>query len=206
MRIGILTGGGDCPGLNAVIRAVVRRSTDRGHEMVGVRDGWKGLVEGIFVPLGRREVSGILPRGGTILGTTRTNPYKVEGGVEAVLGTFADERLDALVAIGGEDTLGVAARLHREHELPVVGVPKTIDNDVPGHGLHVRLRYRGHDRDRGDRPAAFHRGGAQPRDGGGGDGQAHGLDRGHERHRGRRGRDPHPRAADHRRGGLRASS
>jgi phosphofructokinase-like protein len=132
MRIGILTGGGDCPGLNAVIRAVVRRSTDRGHEMIAVREGWKGLVEGIFAPLGRREVSGILPRGGTILGTTRTNPYKVEGGVDAVLRTFAGEGLEALVAIGGEDTLGVAARLHREHELPVVGVPKTIDNDVPG--------------------------------------------------------------------------
>jgi ATP-dependent phosphofructokinase / diphosphate-dependent phosphofructokinase len=132
VRIGILTGGGDCPGLNAVIRAVVRRSTDRGHEMVAVRDGWKGLTEGIFAPLGRREVSGILPRGGTILGTTRTNPYKVDGGVEAVLRTFGEESLDALVAIGGEDTLGVAARLHREHALPVVGVPKTIDNDLAG--------------------------------------------------------------------------
>ncbi len=132
MRIGILTGGGDCPGLNAVIRAVVRSSTDRDHEMVAVREGWKGLVEGIFEPLGRREVSGILPRGGTILGTTRTNPYKVEGGVEAVLSSFAKEGLEALVAIGGEDTLGVAARLHREHDFPVVGVPKTIDNDVPG--------------------------------------------------------------------------
>ena len=132
MRIGVLTGGGDCPGLNAVIRAVVRRSTDRGHEMVGVRDGWKGLTDGIFVQLGRREVSGILPRGGTILGTTRTNPYKLEGGVEEVRRNFADERLDALVAIGGEDTLGVAARLHREHDFPVVGVPKTIDNDLSG--------------------------------------------------------------------------
>ncbi len=132
MRIGVLTGGGDCPGLNAVIRAVVRRSTDRGHEIVGVRDGWKGLVEGVFVPLGRREVSGILPRGGTILGTTRTNPYKLDGGVDAVLRNFADERLDALVAIGGEDTLGVAARLYREHGFPVVGVPKTIDNDLSG--------------------------------------------------------------------------
>ncbi|HEX2346574.1 MAG TPA: ATP-dependent 6-phosphofructokinase [Gaiellaceae bacterium] len=132
MRIGILTGGGDCPGLNAVIRAVVRRSTDRGHEMVAVRDGWKGLTDGVFSPLGRREVSGILPRGGTILGTTRTNPYKIEGGVEATLRTFASEGLEALVAIGGEDTLGVAARLHREHDFPVVGVPKTIDNDVPG--------------------------------------------------------------------------
>ena len=132
MRIGILTGGGDCPGLNAVIRAVVRRSTDRGHEMIAVRDGWKGLTDGVFAPLGRREVSGILPRGGTILGTTRTNPYKIEGAVEAVLRHFGEERLDALVAIGGEDTLGVAARLHREHDFPVVGVPKTIDNDLSG--------------------------------------------------------------------------
>ena len=132
MRIGVLTGGGDCPGLNAVIRAVVRVSTDRGHEMIAVRDGWKGLTEGIFAPLGRREVSGILPRGGTILGTTRTNPYKVDGGVDAVLRNFAEQELDALVAVGGEDTLGVAARLHREHEFPVVGVPKTIDNDLSG--------------------------------------------------------------------------
>jgi ATP-dependent phosphofructokinase / diphosphate-dependent phosphofructokinase len=132
MRIGILTGGGDCPGLNAVIRAVVRRSTDRGHEMVAVRDGWKGLTEGIFAQLGRREVSGILPRGGTILGTTRTNPYKVDGGVDSVLRHFGDAGLDAVVAIGGEDTLGVAGRLHGEHGFPVVGVPKTIDNDLSG--------------------------------------------------------------------------
>ncbi len=129
-RIGILTGGGDCPGLNAVIRAVSRRSFDRGWEVVGVREGWRGLVEGIVEPLGRREISGILPRGGTILGTTRTNPYKVDGGVERVLENFEREGLDALVAIGGEDTLGVAARLYAEHAFPVVGVPKTIDNDL----------------------------------------------------------------------------
>ena len=126
----MLTGGGDCPGLNAVIRAVTRRSLGRGWEVIGVREGWRGLVEGIVEPLGRRDVSGILPRGGTILGTTRTNPYKLEGGVEKVLATFEHERLDALVAIGGEDTLGVAARLHAEHDFPVVGVPKTIDNDL----------------------------------------------------------------------------
>ena len=130
MRIGVLTGGGDCPGLNAVIRAVARRGMDLGHDIVGIREGWRGLVEGLFEPLGRREISGLLPRGGTILGTTRTNPYKVEGGVDNVLEHFADERLDALVAIGGEDTLGVAARLYAEHEFPVVGVPKTIDNDL----------------------------------------------------------------------------
>src|SRR6476620_2606999 len=115
-KLGILTGGGDCPGLNAVIRATARRSMDRGYEAVGIREGWRGLVEGIFEPLGPREISGLLPRGGTILGTTRTNPYKIDGGVDAVLGWFRDEEFDALVAVGGEDTLGVAARLHREHD------------------------------------------------------------------------------------------
>ena len=126
----MLTGGGDCPGLNAVIRAVTRRCLTRGHEVVGVRDGWRGLVDGRFVGLGPREISGILPRGGTILGTTRTNPYKSDDGVERVLANFESTGLTALVAIGGEDTLGVAAQLHAEHDLPVVGVPKTIDNDL----------------------------------------------------------------------------
>ena len=130
MRVGVLTGGGDCPGLNAVIRAVGRRVMTRGGEVVGVREGWKGLVEGLYEPLGPREISGLLPRGGTILGTTRTNPFKVNGGVERVLANFESAGLDALVAIGGEDTLGVAARLHAEHDFPVVGVPKTIDNDL----------------------------------------------------------------------------
>src|SRR5919197_799664 len=129
-RVGILTGGGDCPGLNAVIRAVARRSFDRGHEVVGIRNGWRGLVEADMTTLTAREVSGLLPRGGTVIGTSRTNPYKMDGGVDAVLRNFAEAGLDALVAIGGEDTLGVAARLHAEHELPVVGVPKTIDNDL----------------------------------------------------------------------------
>ncbi len=132
MRIGILTGGGDCPGLNAVIRAVARSSFSRGHEMVAVREGWRGLVDGLTEPLGPRDISGILPRGGTILGTTRTNPYKVDGGVDRVLENFAAAGLDALVAIGGEDTLGVAAKLHAEFAFPVVGVPKTIDNDLSG--------------------------------------------------------------------------
>jgi len=129
---GILTGGGDCPGLNAVIRAVVRSSDAAGWDTVAVFEGWKGLVEGNFRDLGPSQVSGILPRGGTIIGTTRTNPFKLEGGVEQVLRNFADRGLDALVAIGGEDTLGVAARLYREQGLPVVGVPKTIDNDLSG--------------------------------------------------------------------------
>jgi ATP-dependent phosphofructokinase / diphosphate-dependent phosphofructokinase len=131
-RIGILTGGGDCPGLNAVIRAVARRSFDRGHEVIAVHDGWRGLVDGQTSPLTSRDVSGLLPRGGTILGTSRTNPYKVDDGVRRVLENFAESKLDALVAIGGEDTLGVAARLHAEEQLPVVGVPKTIDNDLSG--------------------------------------------------------------------------
>jgi phosphofructokinase-like protein len=129
-RVGVLTGGGDCPGLNAVIRAVTRRSLDRGHEVVGIRAGWRGLVEGRFEPLGYREISGILPRGGTILGTSRTNPYKSDGGVEQVLRHFQEGGFSALVAIGGEDTLGVASRLHEEHGFPLVGVPKTIDNDL----------------------------------------------------------------------------
>jgi ATP-dependent phosphofructokinase / diphosphate-dependent phosphofructokinase len=126
----MLTGGGDCPGLNAVIRAVGRRVMTRGGEVVGVLEGWRGLVDGLFEPLGPREISGLLPRGGTIIGTTRTNPFKLDGGVEKVLSTFEREGLDALVAIGGEDTLGVASRLFEEHEFPVVGVPKTIDNDL----------------------------------------------------------------------------
>src|SRR5947199_2981437 len=130
MRIGILTGGADCPRCNAVLRAVGRRAFARGWDALGVREGWRGLVDGIFMPLGPREISGILPGGGTILGTTRTNPYKVEGGVDRVLEHFEREGLDALVAIGGEDTLGVAARLYAEHDAPVVGVPKTIDNDL----------------------------------------------------------------------------
>jgi ATP-dependent phosphofructokinase / diphosphate-dependent phosphofructokinase len=128
MNVGILTGGGDCPGLNAVIRAVARRSFDRGHEVTGIRAGWRGLVENELTPLTPPDISGLLPRGGTILGTSRTNPYKQEGGVELVLKNFAG--IDALVAIGGEDTLGVAARLYAEHAFPVVGVPKTIDNDL----------------------------------------------------------------------------
>ena len=102
----------------------------RGSEAVGVREGWRGLVKGHFMELGSRELSGILPRGGTILGTTRTNPYKTEAGVEKVLENFRAQSLDALVAIGGEDTLGVASRLFAEYDLPVVGVPKTIDNDL----------------------------------------------------------------------------
>jgi 6-phosphofructokinase 1 len=130
MRIGVLTGGGDCPGLNAVIRAVVRKGVGvYGHDFVGFRDGWRGILENNTMPLGVPEVRGILPRGGTILGSSRTNPFKVDGGIEKVTGNLHAQRIDALIAIGGEDTLGVATRL-RELGVRVVGVPKTIDNDL----------------------------------------------------------------------------
>ena len=130
MRVGILTGGGDCPGLNAVIRAVVRKGEVRyADTFVGFRDGWRGVVEGMTMPLDVQACRGILPRGGTILGSSRTNPYKVEGGPERCKATLAELSVDALVAIGGEDTLGVAHRLASEG-VQVVGVPKTIDNDL----------------------------------------------------------------------------
>ena len=130
MRIGVLTGGGDCPGLNAVIRAVVRKGVSTyGHEFVGFRDGWRGPLEGDTVPLGIEQVRGILPRGGTILGTSRTNPYKLDCGPERIQNRLAEYGLEALIAIGGEDTLGVAKRLYDEG-VHVVGVPKTIDNDL----------------------------------------------------------------------------
>ncbi len=132
MRVGVLTGGGDCPGLNAVIRAVVRKGIkDYGYEFVGYRDGWKGPLEGRTVPLGVEQVRGILPRGGTILKSSRTNPFKIDGGVEKIKENLAAEGVDALIAIGGEDTLGVATKL-ADLGVKVVGVPKTIDNDLNG--------------------------------------------------------------------------
>ncbi len=129
MRIGVLTGGGDCPGLNPVIRAIVRKAHNNKHETVGFKNGWKGIIEGDTMPLDLNAVSGILPKGGTILGTSRTNPYKKENGVVKVKESFKKFYLDALIAIGGEDTLGVANKLVKEG-LNVVGVPKTIDNDL----------------------------------------------------------------------------
>ncbi|MGH9128500.1 MAG: 6-phosphofructokinase [Acidimicrobiales bacterium] len=130
MRVGVLTGGGDCPGLNAVIRAVVRKGEVAfGDTLVGFADGWRGLIDNRILPLDVEHCRGILPKGGTILGTSRTNPFKVEGGESAVVATVAGNGLDALVAIGGEDTLGVAHRL-AGLGVPVVGVPKTIDNDL----------------------------------------------------------------------------
>jgi len=131
MRIGVLTGGGDCPGLNAVIRAVVRKGAGvYGHEFVGYRDGWRGPLEDDSRPLGVPEVRGILPRGGTILGSSRTNPFADDDGPARVAANLESAGVDGLIAIGGEDTLGAASRLHAEAGIPIVGVPKTIDNDL----------------------------------------------------------------------------
>jgi ATP-dependent phosphofructokinase / diphosphate-dependent phosphofructokinase len=131
VRIGVLTGGGDCPGLNAAIRAIVRKGIDvYGHVIIGFRDGWKGPLENEYDELTIESTRGILPRGGTILGTSRTNPFKHEDGPAQVKENMVGLHLDGLIAIGGEDTLGAAARLNSEHEVPVLGVPKTIDNDL----------------------------------------------------------------------------
>ncbi len=132
MRVGILTGGGDCPGLNAAIRAITRKGIQEGDNILGILHGWKGMITGQYEELTLRAVSGLIHRGGTILHTSRTNPFKEEEGGEKVAATFKRLGLDALIAIGGEDTLGVAQRLFSEHELPIVGVPKTIDNDLSG--------------------------------------------------------------------------
>jgi len=130
VRVGILTGGGDCPGLNPVIRAVVRKGINEGYEIIGIKNGWKGMIENDTIGLDLPAISGILPKGGTILGTSRTNPYKKEGGVEKVKKAYKELRLEALIAVGGEDTLGVAAKLMKDGIPNIVGVPKTIDNDL----------------------------------------------------------------------------
>lgn len=131
MNVGILTGGGDCPGLNAVIRAVVKRGEQFGYEFTGIRDGWKGLVTASAMKLTRDTVSGLLPMGGTILGTSRTNPMKSEKDAQAVMDNIKKLGLDALVCIGGDDTLGVAAKLFSKG-IKTIGIPKTIDNDLSG--------------------------------------------------------------------------
>ena len=130
MRIGLLTGGGDCPGLNAAIRAIVfKAEMGYGDEVVGFADGWRGVMEDAVRPLDVNSCRDILPLGGTILGTSRTNPYSTDGGVEKVLDTLRKEGVDVLIAIGGDDTLGVAHKLSAA-QVAVVGVPKTIDNDL----------------------------------------------------------------------------
>ncbi|MEW4490804.1 ATP-dependent 6-phosphofructokinase [Thalassoglobus sp. JC818] len=130
MKVACLTGGGDCPGLNAVIRGLVRTIHNAGGETIGLLEGWRGAIEGNFVKLNPMETDEILPMGGTILGSSRTNPYKDESLVEQVVKTFKDLDLDCLVAIGGDDTLGVASKLYSDHNLPTIGCPKTIDNDL----------------------------------------------------------------------------
>ncbi|MCK5636239.1 MAG: 6-phosphofructokinase, partial [Thermoplasmatales archaeon] len=130
-KIGILTGGGDCPGLNAVIRAVVKKSRRYNWEVIGIRNGWKGLINGEMELLSDYSVSGILPKGGTIIGTSRTNPFNNEGDVQKVIDNIKKFGIDAIVAVGGDDTLGVAKKLH-EKGVSTVGVPKTIDNDLSG--------------------------------------------------------------------------
>lgn len=129
-KVGVLTGGGDCPGLNPVIRAVVRKGLLEGYEFIGIKNGWKGLIDKETMPLTIEAVSGILPKGGTILGTSRTNPYKKEGDLQKLKDNIKKLGLDALVAIGGEDTLGVALKLTEDGITNIVGVPKTIDNDL----------------------------------------------------------------------------
>ncbi len=129
-KIGVLTGGGDCPGLNPVIRAAVRKGLNEGYEIIGIKNGWKGLIENDVTTLNLGNVSGILPKGGTILGTSRTNPFKKEGDLQKLKDNYKKIGLDALIAIGGEDTLGVALKLIKEGITNIVGVPKTIDNDL----------------------------------------------------------------------------
>jgi 6-phosphofructokinase 1 len=201
VRVGVLTGGGDCPGLNAVIRAVARRSLDRGHEVIGVRAGWRGLIEDHLEPLGPREISGILPRGGTIIGTSRTNPYKVEDGVNRVLANFS-ERLTRSSRSAAK-TPRVAPHASTRRRPYAVGVPKTIDNDLSGtdytFGFDTAVAICTEAIDRLHTTAEPHNrvmvvevAGSPDR-----------LDRGHERDRGRCGRDPDPRVPVDRRGDLR---
>ena len=201
MRIGILTGGGDCPGLNAVIRAVVRKGEGvYGHQIVGFRHGWRGVIEGETMELTIATTRGLIHRGGTILGTSRTNPFKSDDGMARVLDTLERERIDALIVIGGEDTLGVAAQLAAEG-VAVVGVPEDHRQRPRRDRLHLRLPDRGADRERCHRPAAHHRREPRPRDRGRGDGSPRGLDRDLLGHGGRRRHRARPRrAVRHRRG------
>ena len=203
MRIGVLTGGGDCPGLNAVIRAVVRKGVGvYGHEFVGFRDGWKGPLENITMPLGVPEVRGILPRGGTILGSSRTNPFKVDDGFERITDDAARDRrrrADRDRRRGHPRRRDQARRARRQRRRRAEDDRQRPQRDR----LHVRLRHRGQHRDGGDRPAAHHRRVAPPRADRRGDGPARRLDRAARRAGRRRERHPDPRAAVLARAGLR---
>lgn len=138
MRIGVLTGGGDCPGLNAAIRAVVKRGTaEHGCAILGFKNGWQGVIDGDFLELSRDDVSGILVEGGTMLGTARCHPHKVEGGIQAVADTIKHEKLDGIICIGGDGTLKAAGKVHEATGIPVIGIPKTIDNDVVGTDMSI---------------------------------------------------------------------
>ncbi len=130
MKIGVLTGGGDVPGLNQAIRGCVLQALEYGWDVIGFIDGWKGLIENLATPLSLTDVEDLMDKGGTIIGTSRTNPYKVDNGVEKVLENIKRLNIDGIVAMGGDDTLGVANRLYKEHKVKVVGVPKTMDNDL----------------------------------------------------------------------------
>ena len=205
MRIGVLTGGGDCPGLNAVIRAVVRKGVGvYGHEFVGYRDGWRGPLEGDSRPLGVPEVRGILPRGGTILGSSRTNPFAEDDGPARIAANLAAAGVDGLIAIGGEDTLGAASRLHAEAGIADHRRAEDDRQRPRRHRLHLRLRHRRQHRDGGDRPPPHHRRQPPPGADRRGDGAPRRLDRLPRRPCRRRQRDPHPRAALRRGEGLRA--
>ena len=203
MRVGMLTGGGDCPGLNAVIRGAVRKGVKaHGHDFVGFRDGWRGPLENDTMTLGIPEVRGILPRGGTILGSSRTNPFAIEGGVERIKDNLAINGCDALIAIGGEDTLGVATKL-AELGVNVVGVPKTIDNDLNGtdftFGFDTAVNIAMEAIDRLHTTAESHHRAARGR----GDGTPRRLDRPAQRAGRRREHHPDPRAAVRHRQGVR---
>ena len=177
MKVGVLTGGGDCPGLNAVIRAVVRTIHNGGGETIGLLEGWRGAIEGNFVHLAPEVTDGIIDRGGTILGSSRTNPYKQAEDVDRLVETFKRLEMDALIAIGGDDTLGVASKLFSDRGLATVGVPKTIDNDLSSTDVTFGFDTSHQHRDGGDRPPQDDRRIAPPHHGHRDDGPSRRLDR-----------------------------
>ena len=193
MRIGMLTGGGDCPGLNAVIRAVVRKGIlHYNDEFVGFLEGWRGVLDDRTMPLDLQTTSGILHRGGTILRSSRTNVKKIEGGFETCLKVIQSHKLDALIALGGDDTQSISVELSKRG-VNCVGVPKTIDNDLSRHRRLLRLRHRRHHRHRSRRPPPLHHRSALPRAGRRSHGPRRRLDRRHRRHRRRSRCHPRPR-------------